>query len=118
MIAPMSQERRGCSAISFNGRIYVAGGHYKGGDYVTLRTVEAYDPNTDQWERLADLTIQRYPLEFEIHVIVSGQKPTLIVSDGKLMVLGGYSDFWDQERLSSVEEYDKENNTWKERREM
>ena len=59
-VAPMIQNRYGCSAAALEGKLYVAGGGSAllvGGSF--LGSVERYDPSTNRWEAVAPLKRKR-----------------------------------------------------------
>ena len=60
--APMNKRRGGCAAVSYNGSIYVFGGH----DLPVVNpacqrtnSIEKYSPLTDTWTLVANLDIAR-----------------------------------------------------------
>nr|XP_025848069.1 kelch-like protein 33 [Vulpes vulpes] len=74
-LSPMGEARAGHVMAALQGRLYVAGGLGDTGDLLSL---EAYDPRTDSWARLAPLPSP--------HVGAAGA-----ALQGELLVLGGYS---------------------------
>src|SRR3954447_25469687 len=50
-IAPLASARSGIPRVTLDGKIYICGG--LGGD----QRVDRYDPKTDSWEQLADLSV-------------------------------------------------------------
>lgn len=56
MIAPLSSKRDAVAACLFGDKLVAIGG-YDGSHY--LRTVEQYDPNTNEWSALAPLLTGR-----------------------------------------------------------
>uniref|UniRef100_A0A8P0TLK3 BACK domain-containing protein n=2 Tax=Canis lupus familiaris TaxID=9615 RepID=A0A8P0TLK3_CANLF len=75
LLSPMGEARAGHVMAALQGRLYVAGGLGDTGDLLSL---EAYDPRTDSWARLAPLPSP--------HVGAAGA-----ALQGELLVLGGYS---------------------------
>jgi N-acetylneuraminic acid mutarotase len=53
----MPSPRGGLSSSAVNGKIYAIGGHYNGN---ALRTVEEYDPVTNNWTPKADMPVSLY----------------------------------------------------------
>jgi N-acetylneuraminic acid mutarotase len=75
-----------------DGRIYVIGG-YNGSP---LKTVEAYDPATDTWSRVADMPTAR------------SQLAAVVGLDRRIYAIGGFNGG----DLSTVEAYDTVSKTW------
>jgi N-acetylneuraminic acid mutarotase len=76
----MTQARDLLAAATVNGRIYVIGGNaygYVDGGTSVLGLVEAYDPATRTWTRVASLSTPRFGLA------------AAVGSDGKIYVVGG-----------------------------
>jgi N-acetylneuraminic acid mutarotase len=65
-------------------------------EYVSLSSVERYDPEKNAWEAVAPMSTAR-------------DASAAAVVDGKLYVMGGYDR---QNRLSSVEQYDPVKDEW------
>jgi len=99
--ADMLTPRCGLSTGAVDGRIYAIGGF--GGEYVLVRTVEAYDPQTDTWTEKADIPTPRLLLAAS-------------VVDGKIYVIGGGNR--SQLGLPTVEEYDPATDTWTRKADM
>lgn len=102
--APMSTPRAELSAVVLEGKIYAIGGRDEDGK--ALRTVERYDPSTEQWEEVAPMNRARYGA-------------TAVVWDGRILVIGGRGPEDDDgvgnaeyEALSSVEAYVPASDTW------
>ncbi|XP_035231775.1 kelch-like protein 3 [Stegodyphus dumicola] len=74
--------------------LYVAGGEYPDG--TASRSLWKYDPIFDQWHEMASMNIERSELG-------------LAVLDGYIYAIGGWDGL---SRLSSVERYNPNNNTW------
>ena len=66
--ASMPNPRSAGASGTFKGRIYTAGGEERstGPWQRTFRAVEAYDPSTNRWEVLPDMTIPRHGLAGDI----------------------------------------------------
>lgn len=61
-----------------------------------LRSVEAYDPNLDEWKTIAPMNVKR-------------SRVALTANMGKLFAIGGYDG---ESNLSTVEVYDPAHDTW------
>jgi N-acetylneuraminic acid mutarotase len=70
--ASMPTPRSAAAWGTYNGRIYVAGGEERsGGPFQrTFRAVEAFEPRTNKWTALPDMTYPRHGLAGDI---VSGK---------------------------------------------
>jgi len=99
--ADMPTLRWGLSTSAVAGRIYAVGGFGRGN--VLVRTVEAYDPQTDTWAEKADIPTPRF-------------LPATSVVDGKIYVIGGGNP--GQLGLPTVEEYDPATDTWTKKADM
>jgi len=78
-----------------DGRIYAIGG---GRHHQAVRTVEAYDPATDAWSRVAPLGIAR-------------RGPGAVLgSDGRIYAIGGYDS--QRQGVTTVEAYDPATGHW------
>ena len=98
--ADMPTKRYGLSASAANGKIYAFGGMTA--LFVTLETVEEYDPGADSWTGKTEMPIPRSGhATCEVH--------------GKIYVIGG-ADLVNI--LSDVEEYDPANDTWAKKAEL
>ena len=112
--ADMPTARSAASTSVVDGKIYAIGGEqvekvkaYKGwiNKVKDLPTVEMYDPETDTWERKADMPTARAYLSTS-------------VMDGKIYAIGGASIAHEQYRLETVEVYDPATDTWAKARDM
>lgn len=102
--ADMPTPRWGLSTSAVAGRIYAMGGFGRGN--VLVRTVEAYDPQTDTWVEKADIPTPRF-------------LPATSVVDGKIYVIGGGNPaIRSQLGLPTVEEYDPATDTWTKKADM
>ncbi len=96
MLAPLPDPRQENGVAELNGKIYVVGGMR--GETSIADTVEAYDPATDQWTRLASLPAPRH------HTAAAAV-------GGKLYVIGGHvgASF---DSVDTVFEYDPADDRW------
>jgi N-acetylneuraminic acid mutarotase len=103
-LAPMANKRYGfAAAVGSDGRIYAIGGSYQGqtspfSDGIS-KTVEAYDPNTNQWKPVASLSTSRY------------RGAAVATANGHLYAFGGF-DYSVPEQSTSTESYDLASNKW------
>ena len=107
--APMPTKRTEVAAAALDGKIYVVGGFEKPSlgnvmNFAITRSVEMYDPATDQWTSKA-------PLPIGLHHVGIG------VVDGRLYVIGGYaqSAFSVWKPMATVYVYDPAADSWTER---
>jgi hypothetical protein len=101
-LPPLDSIRHRLAAASLDGRVYAIAGFEIGGDDEGQNSarVDAYDPATSTWSRVADMAIPRH-----------GHAAAVL--DGKLYVMGGYGEVdGDYGKLNSVEIYDPEADTW------
>nr|7ONA_A Chain A, SAKe6AC [synthetic construct] len=100
-VAPMTTPRSGVGVAVLNGRIYAVGGYDGSPDgHTHLNSVEAYDPETDEWSFVAPMTTPR-----------SGVG--VAVLNGRIYAVGGYDGSPDgHTHLNSVEAYDPETDEW------
>ncbi|XP_058845113.1 kelch-like protein 4 isoform X1 [Acipenser ruthenus] len=99
MCAPMSKRRGGVGVETYNGFLYAVGGHDAPASNHCSRLsdcVERYDPKTDTWTTVAQLSVPRDA----VGVCLLGDR---------LYAVGGYDG---QTYLNSVESYDTQNNEW------
>nr|7ON7_A Chain A, SAKe6BE-L2 [synthetic construct]7ON7_B Chain B, SAKe6BE-L2 [synthetic construct] len=105
LVAPLSTRRSGVGVAVLNGLIYAVGGYDGSPDYSTgthLNSVEAYDPERNEWSLVAPLSTRR-----------SGVG--VAVLNGLIYAVGGYDgspDYSTGTHLNSVEAYDPERNEW------
>jgi N-acetylneuraminic acid mutarotase len=97
-IAPMSIPRTRFVAVTGrDGRIYAIGGStittIGSFDLTATETVEAYDPQTNTWTRVASMSTPRWELA------------AAIGPNGRIYAIGGVA-------LDTVEVYDPQTNTW------
>jgi N-acetylneuraminic acid mutarotase len=108
-VADMPTSRAAPATAVVDNKIYVIGGH-SGIDrrIVNIKTsvaVEAYNPQTDTWERKQDMPVPRR--QFGVGVVA-----------GKIYAIGGENLFEDPPRLDHVEVYDPVSDTWAKRADM
>jgi N-acetylneuraminic acid mutarotase len=77
------------TAVLFDGKIFVMGGHTGFSPYNAISIIDVYDPLTDTWETTCDLPIGRCG-------------PEACVYNGKIYVFGGYTGSWCSAIASSV----------------
>ena len=103
---PMPTKRVGFSTSAVNGKIYAIGGTVwddRPRRGVVLRTVEEYDPVTNQWKRREGMRAARSFLAAS-------------AVNGKIYATGGSVQlFWDRKH---VEEFNPATNTWKTKADM
>ena len=90
----MSFPRQSAAVATIDDKLYVVGGYSSGGN--RLKSVERYDPVTNTWEAVAEMSTQR-------------KMPCVAVLDGMLYAMGGHNG---TNYLSSVERFDPATNTW------
>ncbi|WMI82621.1 Kelch repeat-containing protein [Anaerotignum sp. MB30-C6] len=111
-LASMSETRCYLQTEVIDGKIYALGGwNVKVGDITgkVLSSTEVYDPSTNRWTTLADMSTPRQIFQTE-------------VIDDKIYAVGGYGPFYTDNqllspldydnRLSSTEVYDPSTNKW------
>ncbi|MEL6918381.1 MAG: malectin domain-containing carbohydrate-binding protein [Bacteroidota bacterium] len=100
--APMPDPRNHLSAATINGKVYAIGGQFGHDNGVSDQDfLDVYDPNTDLWERLANLPSKRSHFE-----------PGTFVHNNKIIIAGGRrgnSFFFDD-----ITSYDPQYDTWSE----
>ncbi len=103
---PMPSKRVGFSTSAVNGKIYAIGGTDWDDEPrhgVVLRTVEEYDPLTNQWKRREGMRVARSFL-------------ATTAANGKIYATGGSVQlFWDRRH---VEEYNPVTDTWETKADM
>ncbi len=87
----------GSSAV-VDGKIYVMGGDIWDGGWITISTVEEYDPATDNWTMKSDMPTARWCV-------------ATCTFDGKIYAIGGYPTVG-YTALTTVEVYDPATDTW------
>ena len=101
--APMPNPRNHLSGASVGGLVYAIGGQYGHDAGVSdQKFLDAYDPATNTWTRLADLPSARSHFE-----------PGTMVHNDKIIIVGGRrgNNFF----FDDITEYDPQTNTWTER---
>ncbi len=104
ILAPMPTPRQEVAVAALDGRVYVIGGF--GSGMRPVATVEAYDPNANEWEPKPSLP---EPLHHAAAAVVNG----------RLFVIGGYTGGrlrWEASPI--VYEYDPQGNAWRTRAAM
>lgn len=97
-LEPMTIERTLAYAASYKGKIYISGG-FEDNSQTGSSRVEVYEPATNTWSRIADMNNGRW-------------NHTLIAANDKLYAIGGLQSLRSEARVSSIEEYDFDANTW------
>lgn len=98
--APLPNARNHMGSTVLGGKIYaVAGQHDHDQQLITQADVHAYSPESDSWERLADLPLA-----------VSHIANSTFVLDGRIIVAGGEVDHL--KPVADVFAYTPETNTW------
>ena len=100
--AAMPTARSHMTTLVVNDRIYTVGGWMmRAGRETALAQVEVYDPETDSWDRVADLPTARW-------------LAASAVIDGRIYVLGGWAVTPDGRRIatSTVEVFDPASGEW------
>lgn len=93
--APMPTPRRGATAVTLNGKVWVIGGMQTG--HSTLDVVEVYDPQNNSWDTS------------QPHLLNSRGNATARVWNGKIYLFGGRHDF---NLVSEVEMFDPAAGQW------
>ena len=96
-IASMNEPRCGLAAVNCNDVIYAIGGQSGNGHDKTVKSVEKYDPETDEWSFVSNMTIERCT-------------HSAAVVDGKIYVVGGLDTKGKVVRI--IECYDPSNDSW------
>jgi N-acetylneuraminic acid mutarotase len=100
-MADMPTKRWGCSAVAFEGKIYVFGGCTFGSPTITYNTVEVYDSKTNTWTtKLAKMPTPRYCL-------------TSYLLDSLIYVIGGWYHSSNGPIYDKVEVYNPVTDEWK-----
>ncbi len=98
--APLPNPRNHLAAVTLGDRVYAIGGQHAENETTgNQRQVDAYDPATDAWTRVADLPSARG------HVSSSA-----VVVGGRIVVVGGTDQ--GNTASASVEAYDPAANAW------
>ena len=110
VISELPTQRKWFSTAVVDGKIYLIGGtlfeNERDGPF-GMSLMEVYDPQTNTWQRLADMPTAR-----------SGTKAAVV--DGKIYVLAGYvgKDHKGAKDLKRVEMYDPQTDTWVRKQDM
>ncbi len=104
-LAPLPNPRNHAGSAVFNGKIYFIGGqHGQDSKLVTQKDVDAYDPATDTWTKMADLPV---PAGANGRGHISSG---VTVMGNRILVLGG--EIVHQSSVNMVSAYTPETNTW------
>lgn len=95
-VTELEKARSGMSLVALNNFLYALGGRNRSTDHY-FDLAERYNTQTHQWQPVAPLNTPR-------------AWPSVAVYDNKIFVLGGFDG---AHRLSSVEVYDPETDTWR-----
>lgn len=90
-VSPMITKRSHCEMVVLNDLIYVVGGKDQSG--LKIKTVERYDPKSDQWTSVADIN--------------ESYQTSRLVAFRDRIYLYGYN-----ERGNGCERYDPDKDTW------
>ena len=111
VISELPIHRKSLSTAVVDGKVYVIGGtpvENENGPF-GMSLVEMYDPQTNTWERRADMPTPR-------------AAPELAVVDGKIYVFSGYAGIDNRnvnfKILDVLEVYDPETDTWEKRQNL
>jgi hypothetical protein len=96
-LSPMHLSRRFITSAVVNGRIYVMGGCGQMQHSSRHRICERYDPDENQWRRVADMIAVRSDMGAAVH-------------NTKIIVVGGFNG---SDYLNSAEMYDPSTNRWR-----
>ena len=94
---PMQLPRRAFAAVNCNDRIYAIGGQCNTGNFILTNTVEEYDPTTDVWTYVSEMTHAR-------------SEHAACVLDDKIYVVGGMGN--DNKAVNDIECYDPSCDEW------
>eukprot|EP00698_Gefionella_okellyi_P006359 TRINITY_DN15726_c0_g1_i1.p1 TRINITY_DN15726_c0_g1~~TRINITY_DN15726_c0_g1_i1.p1 ORF type:complete len:359 (-),score=45.01 TRINITY_DN15726_c0_g1_i1:14-1039(-) len=90
-----------CGVCVYRGKMYTAGGLTADSTAVkALKMFRCYDPASDQWTQLADMSIERVGC-------------VLVVYRDRVWVIGGISGAQPSVLVTAVESYDAVKNTWR-----
>jgi len=100
--APLPKPRGHLGGVALNGALYAVGG-CEGHDPAPIDVpwVHRYDPATDRWTEVAPLPFPRSHFE-----------PSILVRDGRIVIVGGRSRPRGEETVADVTEYDPVANRW------
>ena len=99
-LADMPTNRWGCSAVAFNGKIYVFGGVSFGPPDIVYSSVEVYDPLTNTWSTKSNMPTPRYCL-------------STCLLDTNIFVMGGWYNSSNGPLYDKVEVYNPIRDEWK-----
>ena len=100
-VADLKWGRYDACGASMNSKVFIAGG-WSSIDFY-LQNTEAYNPSTNEWQLMAELTIPRFG-------------SSMVCFEGRLFVFGGttYTDRDRMIRALTVEVFHPESNVWEE----
>ena len=100
-VADLKRSRYDACGASMNSKVFVAGG-WSSIDFYRQDT-EAYNPSTNEWQLMAELTIPRF-------------SSSMVCFEGRLFVFGGttYTERDGMIRALTVEMFHPESNVWEE----
>ncbi|WP_158267470.1 Kelch repeat-containing protein [Adhaeribacter arboris] len=104
-LAPLPSARQHAGSAVYEGKIYFIGGqtgHDEGS--VATRLVHVYDPQTNNWTRVADIPVQ------ENTVGIAHISSSVVVRGNQIIVIGGEYEFQKGTRLVSA--YSPATDTW------
>ena len=111
VVSQLPTQRYDFSTVVVDNKVYLIGGNLfenQNGPF-GLSTVEVYDPQTNTWERLAEMSTHR-------------ASPGTAVVDGKIYVFGGYNGIDNRGEnfkvLDVVEMYDPQTDIWVRKQDM
>ncbi|MEM1120564.1 MAG: kelch repeat-containing protein, partial [Bacteroidota bacterium] len=99
---PVARRRGAAAAVSYKGKIYLAGGIQNGHTSGRVAWLDEYDPRTNSWTALPDAPNERD----HVHAIIFDDKLYLVA--GKQTNLGGNLNA----TVGAVDVFDFELNTW------
>ncbi|XP_068729711.1 kelch-like protein 3 [Montipora capricornis] len=100
-VAAMNEARYDAFGAAMNGKIYIAGGTSENEEGCTiLKSCEVYDPSTDEWQVMSNLTVCR-------------QAANMVCIKEALYVVGGFKDAESSSRELSVEVFQLGGCDWK-----
>jgi N-acetylneuraminic acid mutarotase len=98
--APLINPRNHLAGTALNGKVYAIGGQHLWDEEHPLAEVDAYDPATNKWSKVASLPQPR-----------SHMSASTLVVDGRIVVIGGSTTSF--EALSSIVNYNPSTNQWR-----
>ncbi|XP_068729468.1 kelch-like protein 3 isoform X2 [Montipora capricornis] len=100
-VAAMNEARYNAFGAAMNGKVYIAGGTSENEEGCTiLKSCEVYDPSTDEWQVMSNLTVCR-------------QAANMVCIQEALYVVGGFKGIQKSSRELSVEVFQLGGCDWK-----